>query len=70
MSEEARDWCVTKFPFSDKHFYVKLKWRVVGNEMTFASGLTKEEALALLAAIGKVEIGRLWDAEFYAYLKE
>ena len=70
MNEEARDWCVTKYPFSDRHFYAKRKVRVGTSERVVAENLTREEALAMLATIGKAENRADFKNEYYVYVKE
>ena len=70
MNEEARDWCVTKYPFSDRHFYAKRKVRVRTSERVVAENLSKGEAVALLATIGKAENRAGFKNEYYVYVKE
>ncbi len=67
MSEEPRDWCVTKYPFSDRHFYAKKKVRVGTSERVIAENLSKGEAVALLATIGEVENPAWREDEFYVF---
>lgn len=67
MNEEPRDWCVTEYPFSITQFYAKRQYRVGRREHVVAENLSKGEAVALLATIGKVENPAWREDEFYVF---
>ena len=70
MNEEPRDWCVTEYPFSMTLFYAKRQSRVGWGEHVVAENLSKDEAIALLATIGKAEDRAGFKNEYYVYVKE
>ncbi len=70
MNEEARDWCVTKFPFYITQFYAKRQYRVGRGEHVVAENLSKDEAIALLSTIGEVKKGMVSEDVFYVCVKE
>ena len=65
MSEEARDWCVTKLIAADKYFYAQHKNSTTFMEKAIAENLSKDEAIALLSTIGEVK--SLSEDEFYVH---
>ena len=68
--EEERDWCVAENIYSNTILHAMKKSRAIKTKPLIAENLSKGEAVALLATIGKVE-KRLWrEDEFYARVKE
>ena len=72
MKEKPRNWAVS----IQSDLRVAYAYDAWGNRQTFGveiviqEGLTKEEALAMLATIGKVKTRLQSDEGFYAYAEE